>query len=312
MDKLTGFLRSLSPFRSAVVAVGLIAGLFCGGVLHAQTGTAKQRVSPQLDSLRRSFEVSPAPVRPIVVATFLGAPGSSLGSPSPSGVGSGDYFVGAGYQERTRDTERPDGAVGIGAGLGDPEAGIALEITASSYSSIRHPPASIAGVSFKLHHRDPQNLMLYAVGVENALSWGHTDGGTDVYGIIGRVFVLRPAEDESFGVLSASVGIGNGRFRSQKAILEHRNGVGVFGGMGLRLTQSVAATADWTGQDLDAGLTFTPFSNRGIVGTVGFADLTHSAGNGARFIMSIGYGFNARRDNRRLSPEDLNAVFRTP
>ncbi len=309
---MTGTRRLRPGFYAAVAAFWLIPGLIGGASLHAQTTDARQQVNPRLDSLRRSFEVPPAPVRPIVVATFLGAPGSSIGSPDPAGVGTGDYFVGAGYQERTRDTERPDGAVGVGAGLGDPEAGVALEVTATSYSSVRHPPASIGGISIKLHHRDPQNLMLYAVGVENALSWGQTDGGTDVYGIIGRVFVLRPAEDEAFGVLSASIGVGNGRFRSQSAIMNHRNGVGIFGGLGLRLVQSVAASADWTGQDLDAGLTFTPFSDRGIVGTIGFADLTHSAGNGARFIMSIGYGFNTRRDSRRLSPEDLNAVFRTP
>jgi hypothetical protein len=71
----------------------------------------------------------------------------------------------------------------------------------------------------------------------------------------------------------------------------------------------VALAADWTGQDLDAGVTFTPFPGRGIVGSIGFADLTRTAGDGPRFIMSFGFGFNARRDNRRLSPEDLNAIF---
>jgi hypothetical protein len=280
-----------------------------GGRAAAQGSGQTGRASARLDSLRKLYRVPPAPVQPVVVATFLGAPASSLGSPAASGVGSGDYFVGAGYQERTRFTDRPDGGFGGGVGFGDPEAGLGLELAVSSFSSIRHSLASIGGVSFKIHHRDPQRLMLYAVGMENAASWGLADGGHSIYGLIGRVFLLRQGENVPFGVLSTSIGIGNGRFRSTSAIRDGRSGVGVFAGVGLRITQAVALASDWTGQDLDAGFTVTPFPGRGIVGSIGFADLTHSAGDGPRFIMSIGFGFNARRDNRRLSPEDLNAVF---
>lgn len=304
--------RARFTARTLCVALAAVCGAANLAPASAQVSRQAPPANPRLDSLRRLYRVPPAPVRPIVVATFLGAPGSSLGSPSVSGVGMGDYFVGAGYQERTRFSDRPDGGVGIGVGFGDPEAGVGLETTLSSYSSIRHSFASIGGFSFKLHHRDPQHLMLYAAGVENAVSWGGSDAGTSVYGMLGHVFVLRPGDNANFGVVSASLGVGNGRFRSQSAVQNHRSTVGVFGGLGLRILPSVALAADWTGQDLDAGFTITPFPNRGIVGSIGFADLTHSAGNGARFIMSIGYGFNARRDDRRLSPEDLNAVFKSP
>ncbi|MHB1861825.1 MAG: hypothetical protein ACYCVL_02550 [Gemmatimonadaceae bacterium] len=280
--------------------------------LDAQVAGSARAPTPRLDSLRRIYRVQPAPVQQITVATFLGAPGSSLGSPAASGAGSGDYFVGAGFQERTRYTSRPDGGLGVGTGFGDPDGGLALEVALTSFSSVRHAPMSIGGVSFKIHHRDPQHLLLFSAGVENAITWGNTDGGTSVFGTMGRVFVLRPAEDAPLGVLSASIGIGNGRFRSEADVRAHRSAIGVFGGLGLRLIPSVAAVADWTGQDLDAGLTFTPFPGRGIVGSIGFADAARRAGNGPRFIMSIGYGFNAHRDNRTLSPEDLHAVYRSP
>jgi hypothetical protein len=300
--------RAALGLRATTVAVcaGLVFSGF--GRLSAQGAVSSDSVNTRLDSLRRLYRVPPAPVQPIVVATFLGAPGSSLGSPSVSGVGSGDYFIGAGFQERTRYTSLPDGGFGGGVGFGDPEAGMGLEVAASSYSSVRHAPVSIGGVSLKLHHRDPQHLLLYAVGIENAASWGLADGGRSVYGLLAKVFVLRPGDNADFGVLSASVGVGNGRFRSESDIDAHKGAVGVFGGLGVRLTTAVAAAADWTGQDLDAGFTFTPFPGRGIVASVGMADLTRSAGNGPRFIMSIGFGFNARRDNRKLSPEDLNAI----
>ncbi len=290
--------------RAAAAAVGALLSTGVAGRLQAQTS--------RLDSLRRAYHVPPPPVRQITVATFLGAPGSTLGSPSASGAGGGDYFFGAGYQERTRYTSRPDGGFGAGTGLGDPESGVALEATVTSFSSVRHGFLTIGGASFKLHHRDVQHLMLYAVGIEDAVTWGHVDGGTSFYGTIGHVIPLRVAENAAFGVLSTSIGIGTGRFRSEADIRNHRHTVGVFGGVGLRIVRDVAATADWTGQDLDAGLTFTPFAGRGIVGTMGMADITRHAGDGPRFIVGVGFGFNARRDNRRLSPEDLNAVFRTP
>lgn len=290
--------------RLLAAAVGALLTAGVAGPLQAQTS--------RLDSLRRLYRVPPAPVQQINVATFLGAPGSSIGSPSASGAGGGDYFFGVGFQERTRYTSRPDGGFGVGTGFGDPESGVALEGTVTSFSSIRHGFLTIGAASFKLHHRDVQHLMLYAVGIEDAVTWGRVDGGTSIYGTVGHVIPLRPGDDAAFGVLSTSIGIGTGRFRSEADIRNHRHTPGVFGGVGLRIVSAVAATADWTGQDLDAGLTITPFAGRGIVGTLGMADITRHAGNGPRFIMSVGFGFNARRDNRRLSPEDLNAVFRTP
>jgi hypothetical protein len=307
----TRSIRRLSLRSLAVAAAGVLAFAALGARADAQIPTTP-RVSGRLDSLRRLFLVPPAPIRRVTVATFFGAPGSSFGSPSPSGAGSHDYFFGVGYQERTRYTSRPDGGFGAGTGFGDPDAGVALETALSSFSSVRHGPMTIGGVSFKLHHRDPEHMLLYAIGVENALTWGHVDGGTSLYGLIGHVFPLRSTYDAPLGVLSASVGVGTGRFRSEADVLGHRRTAGVFGGLGLRIVSTVAATADWTGQDLDAGFTFTPLPDRGIVGSIGMADLTKRAGDGPRFIMSIGYGFNARRDGRTFSPEDLNAVFRTP
>ena len=312
MAHMTASNSTLHPLRRVWLPVALAAALGMPAVSRAQLPGQLRSPTARLDSLRKQFQVAPAPVQPVIVASFLSAPGSSLGSPSPQGVGSGDYFAGAGYQERTRFTSRADGGVGVGTGFGDPAAGVALEVAVSSYSSIRHSFASIGGLSFKLHHRDSQRMLLYALGVENAIPWGLTDGGTSFYATTGRVFVLRPDENASFGVLTASLGIGTGRFRTQNAVLTHRHTIGIFGGAGLRIVRTVAIAADWTGQDLDAGFTLTPFRNRGVVASIGYADLTRTAGNGPRFIMSIGYGFNAHRDNRRLSPEDLNAVFKTP
>ena len=297
---------SLRRHTKLIVACVLL--IFASGTtLIAQVSGAPRAPSARLDSLRKLYLIPPVPVAPILVASFLGAPGSGLGTPAASGAGSNDYFVGVGYQVRTRFTKLPDGGFGTGAGFGDPDSGIALEVTASSFSTFRHPPFAVGGLSFKLHRRDTKHRLLYAVGVENATTWGLTDGGHSIYGVLSRVFILRNGDNARFGVLSTSLGVGNGRFRTQTEVTENRPTVGVFGGLGLRITSAVSLSTDWTGQDLDAGLTVTPFPGRGIVATIGYADLTRSAGDGPRLMMSIGYGISTHRDHRQLSPEDLNA-----
>lgn len=301
--------RGSSPAWTTFVLAFTGLLLFGPVVARTQVPDSVHRAQTRLDSLRARYRIPPAPVAPIVVASFLGAPGSTLGSPSTSGVGSGDYFFGAGFQERTRYTSLPDGGFGGGFGFGDAEGGVGLELAVSSYSSFRHPPLAIGGISVKLHHSDADHLLLYAVGMENVASWGLADGGQSLYAEIEKVAVLRPGDNTPFGVLSASVGVGNGRFRTQTDIDSRHKTFNAFGGVGLRIISSVALAADWTGQDLDAGFTITPFPGRGVVGTVGMADLTRHAGDGPRFIMSLGFGFNIRRDDRKLSPEDLNAIF---
>jgi hypothetical protein len=49
--------------------------------------------------------------------------------------------------------------------------------------------------------------------------------------------------------------------------------------------------SDWTGQDLDTGISFIPFRHSPIVVSLSMADVTRRAGDGPRFIAGIGAGF---------------------
>jgi hypothetical protein len=307
-----------TPPTSILRAALLVAcvGLALGDVARVgaqQPTTTPAATSPHLDSLRRAWRVPPPPVQLITTAAFLGAPGSSLGNPSATGTGTGDYFVGAGFQGRTRYTHDADGGFGFGFGLGDPEQGVGLETVVTSFSSVRHPPFSIGGISAKLHRRFDNNQVLVAAGYENLASWGAlSDGGRSIYAEVGRIFLLRESAESPFSILSASVGLGDGRFRSEQDVKDKRETIGVFGGLGLRITPQVALSSEWTGQNLNAGFMLTPLPGRGIVATVGLADLTHHSGDGARFIMSLGFGLSTRQDRRILSEEDRNAIFKQP
>ena len=266
--------------------------------------------SPHLDSLRRRMRVPPPPVRQVSAGALLGAPGGSFGSPTAFGMASGDYFVGAGYQNRTRYTHLQDGAVATGTGFGDPDDNLGLEAVLTSFSTVRRTPLSVGSLSFKLHHRVPSQLLLFAIGAENPVAWGDVDGGKSLYATAAKVFVLREGEDSPFGLMSTSFGIGNGRFRSEADVRANRKTFAPFGGVGLRLIPGISATMDWTGQNLNSGLAFMPFRDRGFVINAGAADLTHRSGDGVRFVLSIGYGFNSHVDSRVLSEEDRNAIIK--
>jgi hypothetical protein len=91
--------------------------------------------------------------------------------------------------------------------------------------------------------------------------------------------------------VAATLGVGGGRFRSEDDVEDDRQTANVFGAIGVQLLEPVAVTADWNGQDLFAGVSVAPLKHVPFVVTAGLADITGSAGDGARFIVSAALGF---------------------
>jgi hypothetical protein len=92
--------------------------------------------------------------------------------------------------------------------------------------------------------------------------------------------------------VTASIGIGGGRFRSESAINRGDEDPNIFGSVGVQVAQPVSAIAEWTGQDLNLGASITPFPGIPFVITPAAADITNTAGDGARFILGVGYGIS--------------------
>jgi hypothetical protein len=67
--------------------------------------------------------------------------------------------------------------------------------------------------------------------------------------------------------------------------------IGVFGSAGLRVVEPMSVIIEWSGQNLNAGISLIPFRNLPLTVNLSGADLTGSAGDGTRFIMSIGYNY---------------------
>lgn len=220
-------------------------------------------------------------------------PAGSISVPTGFGVEWGEIFVGAAYQARTRYTDDPDAGLVIGTGIGSRHL-LALEAAATSYSTVRGGgPGETGGLSFKLHRSLPGDAGV-AVGYENPWTWGGSDADPTLYAVASKVVrrTRRPDAWLDAGVLT--LGVGNGRFRSEEADLDRLQTLNVFGAVGVRVTELVSVAADWTGQDVNAGFSITPFRRVPLVITPAFADVLGNTGDGARFILSVGYGVGFR------------------
>ncbi len=250
----------------------------------------------EIEALREQLRIPSLPV--VLMPSTLGAaasPGSSSGSPTAFGADFGSVFTGASFQERTRFTSSSDGAVSAGFGLGNATKAVGLEIAVSVLDLTSRGGDDRAfdrgSVSFKLHRRLPNNFAV-AVGYENALVWGFTDAGSSFYGVGSKIFQFQDSPRQPFSSLTVSLGLGNGRFRTEDDFNADKKTVNVFGSAGLRVLEPVSVIADWTGQDLTLGASIAPFRNIPIVITPAIADVTGSAGDGSRFILGVGYSYS--------------------
>jgi len=257
------------------------------GASRADTGDVvdPRRAARNRGALRLGIGAVPGQVR-------LG-PAASVSVPTAFGVDGGELFVGAAYQGRTRYTEEDDAAAVAGVGIGTRRR-VAVELALTSYSTLRGVPLETGGLSVKLHRALPGNTSV-AVGWENAVLWGDSDDDGSLYGAATRILPLRddPAAPFSLGVVT--VGVGNGRFRFEQDDEEGNETVNVFAAAGVRVNDPLSLVADWTGQDLNLAASITPVRRIPMVITAGVADLTGLAGDGARFILSLGYGLSIRQ-----------------
>lgn len=245
-------------------------------------------------------------------------PGSTAGSPTAYGPGWGDGYAGVGFTHRARYApERPledaldsaDGAVSVGFGVGTPRELFGLDVNVASYSTVRRGFGNRIGVSFKAH-RVLGDYWGIAVGYENAIRRGGVDAEPSLFAVVSRVW-YDDDEGGPFHSLTASLGIGNGRFRREEDIAAGRETVNVFAAAGVQVFRLLSIVADWTGQDLAAGISTVPFElsflpervrDIPLVVTVALAELTGSAGDGARLIIGVGLAFRWDRFFESLRP----------
>ena len=257
---------------------------------QAQASTpVDTNVSPELQRLRQEFLIEEPQTLSAKLAEFVVTPSGSISTPSAFGANFGQIFGGFGFQSRTRFTNQADGGLALGGGLGDPQKIVGLDVTLAILS-LFGDNAGRGSFSFKIHRSLPESFAV-ALGFENAINWGGTDGSSSIYGVVSKFFQLTETTKEPFSQLTLSLGVGGGRFRSEGAIEDGVNSLGVFASAGLRIVEPVSAIVEWSGQDLNAGISLIPFPKVPLTINLAGADLTGNAGDGARFVMSIGYNY---------------------
>jgi hypothetical protein len=221
-------------------------------------------------------------------------PGSSITSPVGFGAEYGSVFASLSYQDRVRfpsPQTRNDGSAAIGFGLGDARKAVGVEVVASSASTFRRGFYNVGSVSVKAHRMVSDDTSV-ALGVENIVNWGGTDGGTSVYGVASKYFSLKDSADEPFSSITASLGLGGGRFRSIGDINNGKGAINPFASVGVRIARPVSLIMDWSGQTLGVGLSIAPIRNVPLTINPALVDLTNGAGSGARFTIGVGYGIH--------------------
>lgn len=224
------------------------------------------------------------------------APGVSASSPLAFGPNWRDVFAGVGFQAEGRYGGDSDGSASAGFGLGNSLDAIGLEVVVTSLSTVRSGFFDRMVVGLKAHRALPMSAAI-AVGVEGVKLAGDNFETTEtVYGVISKVVALRNDGDDMtpFSSVTLNAGLGNGRFCAEETVggLARLSdcGVNFFGSVGLRATQWAGLIADWTGQDLNLGVSLAPFSNFPLVITPALADVTGSAGDKVRFTLGAGFG----------------------
>ena len=280
----------------------------CFAALGAATllSATRPAAAQDLDALRAKYLLPINDVGSVVSpgGFFRGAPGTNSGSPLAFGPSWGDAFVGAGYQSSTRGVKDPvtsvmsangtnDGSVSAGMGFGDARDAIGLEAVVTTLSTVRSGFFNRTAFSFKVH-RMLDNTSALALGVENAFIAGgqKTDGTASVYAVASKVFFLPENSTGLFKAATFSAGLGNGRFRFINDIVNDRSTVNFFGAGSLMVNDMFSAIADWTGTDLNLGLSIVPFKQFPVVFTPSLADVTQQASKSARFILGVGIGMH--------------------
>ncbi len=201
-----------------------------------------------------------------VVRQPSNAPVTGVTTPSAFGANWGTVFAGAGYQDSLSPTSLLGGGsntsafgVAAGFGIGNSRDFVGLETSYRTGQNDGGPGGSSSlglfsrgGVNFKLHKQLGDNLAI-AAGWENAIRNGYDAGDptdTDTfYGVLTSVLPVSSTNN-----FTASVGVGNGRFRSIDDIFNNRSASSIFGSLGFRVSENIGLVADYNGRNFSLGL----------------------------------------------------------
>ncbi|MEK0430321.1 MAG: hypothetical protein RL139_125 [Gemmatimonadota bacterium] len=271
----------------------LLCGVMCGvpGIAHGQ-------------GAERAIYRLPVPD----AATHGGRraqPGVTIASPVAFGPGTGDIFIGGGYQASTRYRGAPDGAVAVGGGIGDPARWAGVELVVISSSTLRSGFGDRAYGAAKIHRRIGARAAV-AVGVEGVSLVG--TAAVDPALFAAWSWVQPVSAGDYFSAITWNLGVGTARFLPESSAGGAPEGVGGFVSAAVRVSPSASAIVDFSGQDLNLGLSFAPFRALPLTLSPALYDVLGTAGSGMRFGLGVGLSRSGRRRGLDAAPGTATAL----
>lgn len=224
------------------------------------------------------------------------SPATSAGSPTAYTPGWGSVFAGLAGATRTQSRSAIDGSAVAGLGFGDANKTVGAEI-AGSLISLNPADGGFAkdgNVNAKIGRNISGDLAV-AVGGDNLLAWGNAKNTRKSYYVVGtKIFFLDGDSLTNQMPLVVSVGYGNGRFQSKpsKNTNVASKTIGLFANAGLQLIPRFGVVGDWTGQMLNAGVSFVPVETWPVTVSMTATDLTNRTGNHVPIVVAVGASFN--------------------
>jgi hypothetical protein len=245
----------------------------------------------QLDGLRNQQ----FPIGTPGTGGFSLSPAISINNPVGFGADKGVGFLSGSYQARTRFTQKSDGELGLGVGLFDATEAVGLELSYTINSFGTSQGFGSGGFNAKLHKRFGDAGL--AIGWNRFANIQFGSNPTDYprnsyYAVATQVIRTGDDIDSFFSRIALSAGVGGGQFLSQDTLNkvpagQNPSGVNAFGSAAFRVAKPVSAIVEWTGQDLAAGLSITPFDGFPLVLTPAFRDISGINGESARFVLGV-------------------------
>jgi S-layer homology domain len=237
------------------------------------------------------FNATGVGVVPPFTAIELPQPNAPVGgivTPSAFGANWGDVFAGVGYSRTTnaRSVTTTETEYGVGLGLGDAQRAVGLEASYSIGGGRR--VLNRSGLHVKLHKIVANNFSI-AAGVDNLARTADEafDGGATIYGVATGVLPIGSTSN-----ITASIGVGNGRFKAVQQFNNNIEAVNVFGSLGLRFSENIALATDYDGRGINIGLPLTIklSNNVGVQVTPSLINISGADRSSSGFGISGGVG----------------------
>ena len=226
-------------------------------------------------------------------APSRGVPSLTIANPYGFGADRG-FYSGLSYQADTRgglDGVNDDDATwGFGLGLGNAKKSVGAELSYTLVSFGQNDrDFGSGGFNLKLHRKIAEGWGV-AAGWNSFLTIGDDNDLDDsLYFATTKIFKTRKNINSAFSRVGATVGVGNGQFRTENDIDNDNNDFNVYGSLAFRVARPVSFITEWTGQDLAMGVSVSPFRTIPMTINLGARDIA-GAGDGARFIFGVGAG----------------------